>query len=166
MPRDWTKWRSPLSSLSQMENDKNQNNQDQLSHPKQSKQILDCAEDCEKLFASGSGSRSSFTSVDSGFSSCEEDFREELESLNAEKLEAWIKSVSDRRNSFSDKTAEGCQPFEGEILLKVCPYGNIEDYGRYDWEGSLDSAGKLHGRGLLSLADGGTMRGVWQHGVR
>ena len=136
------------------------------NHEKQSKQILDGPEDCEKLFCSGSGSRSSFTSVDSGFFSSEEDFREELESLNVEKLEAWIKTVSDRRNSFSEKSDAICQPSDGEILLKVCPYGNVEDYGRYDWEGSLDSAGKLHGRGFLSLPDGGTMRGVWQHGVR
>ena len=168
MPRDWTKWNPPQSPQSQMEDDKNQNNQHQLSHSRQSKQILHSREDCEALFCSGSGSRSSFTSVDSGFSSSEdcEDFREELETLNAEKLETWIRSVSDRRNSFSDKTAEICQPCDGEILLKVCPYGNIEDYGRYDWEGSLDSEGKLHGRGLLSLPDGGTMRGVWRHGVR
>ena len=150
MPRDWSKWNSQ-SARSPMENDE---------------QILAGPQDCEKLFSSGSGSRSSFTSVDSGYFSCEEDFKEKVESLNAEKLKAWIKSLSDIRNPVSEKPAEICQPFHGEIVLKVCPYGNIEDYGRYEWEGSLDSEGKLHGRGFLSFPDGGSMVGVWQHGVR
>ena len=170
MPRDWSKWNSPdqavtspQSARSQVEEDGNENTPDLQPH---SKEILDGPEDCEKLFSSGSGSRSSFTSVDSGFFSCEEDFREKVESLNAEKLKAWIRSVSNSRNSFSEKPLEICQPLDGEILDKVCPYGNIEDYGRYEWDGSLDSEGKLHGRGFLSFPDGGSMLGVWQHGVR
>ena len=93
MPRDWSKWNSAdqvQSARSQRENVENENTPD-----RHHKQILAGPGDYEKLFSSGTGSRSSFTSVDSGFFSCEEDFREKVESLNAEKLKAWIKSLSD-----------------------------------------------------------------------
>ena len=144
MPRDWSKWKSPGSG-----------------------EILPGPEDCEKLLSAGCGSRSSFTSVDSGFFSCEEDFREKAESLNAEKLKSWIKSVSDRRSSLSETPSEMCQACDGETVVPVCPYhADIEDHGGCEWDGRRDSQGRLDGRGFLTFPDGGSMLGVWHHGVR
>ena len=130
-----------------------------------SKQHFDCYENCEKVLSTGSSSRSSLISVDSGFFPCEEDFREKVESISSETLRLWIKRSADIRTIFNEKYSQ--KNDEAEII-KIDPYESIKDLDdiKYKLEGSKDSEGRIHGRCVLSLSDGGEIFGVWKHGVR
>ena len=151
MPRDWSNWKTSSQVKGEIS----------VSISTETKNQMNENEQCEQLNSPRLSSRSSLVSVDSGFFSCEEDFREKVESINAEKLDIWLKSVLGKRTSYIEQTTEN---FDGEIV-KIDPYENIQDF-QYDWEGSLDSEGRFHGRGLLSLPDGGEIFGVWKNGVR
>ena len=157
MPRDWSR-----GQLSDSVTRKKQNNEEEKCI---SKHHEDSNEDCEKVSSAVSSSRSSLISVDSGFFPCDEDFREKVESISAERIKLWIKRTADIRNIFNEKSSE--KNLEGEII-KLDPYESIQDLDdiKYELEGSKDSDGRLHGRCVLSLSDGGEIFGVWKHGVR
>ena len=157
-----------FSGNDKMREEDNEETEDHGDEDSFTKNKSDSYEHCENFVSMGSNSRSSVTSVtsaDSGIFFCEDDFLEKVESLNAEKLIAWIKRLADQRKLFNENTMERC--FKGE-MIKADPYENIKylDDLVDHWEGTLDPEGRLHGGCVLSLSDGGEVAGVWSHGVR
>jgi len=59
-------------------------------------------------------------------------------------------------------------PINPRIAVRIDPYHGFESRNvkKYEWDGSFDEEGKMHGRGIVVFEDGGESYGTWVHGVR
>ena len=90
-----------------------------------------------------------------------------------EALTAWVKQLGSIHGDpfLGLGVVEERSPLPRKLQVKADPYYGLQwdvrdHWGVEEWEGPVDERGRWHGKGVVRMADGGTVNAFWKNGRR